>query len=52
MIGNCSKRFRSASTTIAGIELLRRIKQDQFDLGTLCLNGPTAPAVWNSVLAY
>jgi transposase-like protein len=46
------KRFRNASITIAGIELLRRIKKDQFDLGTLCLNGSTAPAVWNSVLAY
>lgn len=38
--------------TIAGIELLRPIKDAPFDLGALCLKGPTSPAVWNSVLAY
>ena len=45
------KNFDCAATTIASIELLRRIRQDQFALGRLNLNGQAAPAVWNSVLA-
>jgi len=45
------KNFACAATTIAGIELLRRIRKDQFALGRLNLNGQAAPAVWNSVLA-
>jgi hypothetical protein len=31
------KNFESATTTIAGIELLRRIRKDQFTLGILRL---------------
>jgi transposase-like protein len=46
------KRLRNASTTTAGIELLRRIKKIQSDLDTLRLIDPAAPAVWHSVLAY
>jgi len=45
------KNFACAATTITGIELLRRIRKDQFALGRLNLNGQAAPAVWNSVLA-
>jgi len=37
------KQFRSASITIAGIELMHRIRKGQFTLGR--------PAVWNAVLA-
>jgi transposase-like protein len=45
------KNFRSAATTIAGIELLRRIYKGQFALGHLCLKDKAAPAIWNAVLA-
>jgi transposase-like protein len=45
------KNFRSASTTIAGIELLRRLHKGQFALGRLRLKDKTAPAIWNAVLA-
>jgi transposase-like protein len=45
------KRFSNAAITIAGIELLRRIQKDQFNLRRLRLEGQTAPAVWNAVLA-
>jgi transposase-like protein len=31
------KRFRSAATTISGIELMHRIREGQFDLATLGL---------------
>jgi transposase-like protein len=37
------KRFRSASITIAGIELMRRIGKGQFKPGELRVNGTTAP---------
>ena len=39
------------SVTIAGIELLRRIRKDQFTLGSLRLKDHTVPALWNAVLA-
>jgi len=42
------KRFKNAATTIAGIELLRRIRKGQFNLGRLRLRGRRAPAVWDS----
>jgi hypothetical protein len=45
------KRFRSASITIAGIELMRRIRKGQFKLGKLRIKGKTASEVWNAVLA-
>ena len=45
------KRFRTAAVTIAGIELLRRIRKRQFNLRRLRLNGRGAPAIWNAVLA-
>jgi len=48
--------FRAASETlrtitIAGVELLRRIRKDQFNLGRLRLRDRRAPAVWEAVLA-
>jgi putative transposase len=39
------KRFRSAATTISGIELAHRIRKGQFDLAKLGLKGTAAPAV-------
>jgi transposase-like protein len=45
------KRFPNASTTIAGIELMNRIRKGQFNLGKLRINGKTAPDIWNAVLA-
>jgi hypothetical protein len=45
------KRFRSASITIAGIELMHRIRKGQFKLGKLRIKNKTAPEIWNAVLA-
>jgi transposase-like protein len=45
------KRFGTAAITIAGIELLRRIRKGQFNLGRLRLKARSTPAVWNAVLA-
>ena len=45
------KNFQSAATTIAGIELLRRIHKDQFALARLRLRDQNAPTIWNAVLA-
>jgi transposase-like protein len=45
------KRLRSASITIAGVELMHRIRKRQFKIGTLRVNGKTAPEIWNAVLA-
>ncbi|MEZ0606837.1 IS6 family transposase [Paraburkholderia sp. IW21] len=45
------KRFRSAATTISGIELTHRIRKGQFDLTKLGLKEATAPAAWNAVLS-
>jgi len=44
------KRFRSAATTISGIELMHRIRKGQFDLATLGLKDTAAAAGWNAVL--
>ena len=44
------KGFRNAAITIAGIELLHRIRKGQFGLRGLGVQGRTAPAVWNTVL--
>jgi transposase-like protein len=45
------KWFKTAAITIAGIELLRRIHEGQFNLGRLYLKDRTAPEVWNAVPA-
>ena len=45
------KHFRQAATTIAGIELMHRIRKGQFKLGRLGTKGNTAPKIWNAVLA-
>jgi transposase-like protein len=45
------KNFASAATTIAGVELLRRIHKAQFSFGRLRLKDQAAPAIWNAVLA-
>ena len=44
------KGFRNAAITIAGIELMHRIRKGQFGLGRLGVQGQAAPAVWNAVL--
>src|SRR5246127_911920 len=44
------KRFNNAAITIAGIELLHRIRKGQFRLGRLGGQDRAAPAVWNAVL--
>ena len=45
------KHFRRAATTIAGIELMHRIRRVQFKLGQLRVKNKTAPEIWNAVLA-
>jgi transposase-like protein len=45
------KNHDCATTTIAGIELLRRIGKNQFSLHRFRLKDQTAPAIWNAVLA-
>ena len=45
------KVFDQAAVTIAGVELLHRIRKDQFNLGRLRLKGQAAPAIWNAVLS-
>lgn len=45
------KRFRNASITIAGVELMHRIRKGQFKLGKLRVNEGRAPDIWNAVLA-
>jgi transposase-like protein len=44
------KRFRSAATTISGIELMHRIRKGQFELAMLGLKDTAAAAVWNTLL--
>jgi transposase-like protein len=44
------KHFRQAATTIAGIELMHRIRKGQFKLGRLRVKNKTAPEIWNAVL--
>jgi transposase-like protein len=44
------KDFRHAAITIAGIELMHRIRKGQFELGRRAVQGRTASAVWNAVL--
>ena len=45
------KQFKSATITIAGIELMHRIRKGQFALSRLDVQGQIAPAVWESALA-
>ena len=44
------KRFRNAAITIAGIELMHRIRKGQFSLRHLGLQGRAAPGVWDAAL--
>jgi hypothetical protein len=44
------KPFRNGAITIAGIELMHRIRKGQFALGHLELQGGAATAVWNAVV--
>jgi transposase-like protein len=45
------KNFDYAAITIAGVELLHRIRKGQFALHRLRLKDQAAPAIWNAVLA-
>ena len=45
------KHFQRASITIAGIELMHRIRKGQFKVGKLCIKANRAPEIWNAVLA-
>ena len=44
------KRFDKAAVTIAGIELMHRIRKGQFVFPTN-INEVATPAVWNTVLS-
>jgi transposase-like protein len=44
------KQFRHAAITIAGIELMHRIRKGQFGLRRLGVRGQAASAIWNAVL--
>jgi transposase-like protein len=44
------KQFRHAAITIAGIELMHRIRKGQFGLRRLRVRGRAAPAIWRAVL--
>lgn len=45
------KNYDSAVVTLAGVELLHRIRKQQFSLGRLRLKDQAASAIWNAVLA-
>jgi hypothetical protein len=45
------KRFRNAAITIAGVELMHRIRKGQFRLDRLRIKDGRAPEIWNAVLA-
>ena len=45
------KRFRNAAATIAGIELMHRIRKEQFNLATLELKDTATSTIWNAVLS-
>jgi transposase-like protein len=44
------KRLRNAAIVIAGVELMHRIRKEQFGL-PLNIKETAAPAVWNAVLS-
>lgn len=43
--------FRNAATTRSGVELIHRIRKDQFNLARLRLKDTTTPAAWTAVLS-
>jgi transposase-like protein len=45
------KSFGSATVTIRGVELMHRIRKEQFDLRTMVAHGRTTPEIWAAVLA-
>ena len=45
------ERFRSAATTISGIELIHRIRKGQFNLATLDFKDTATPTVGDAVLS-
>jgi transposase-like protein len=45
------KRFRTAWVTLAGIELMHRIRKGQINLAGLHFKNSTTPEVWNTVLS-
>ena len=45
------KRFRRAKITIPGIELLHRIRKNQFDLSKLSNHTDSATKMWDAGLA-
>ena len=45
------KVFSNAAITIAGVDLMRRIRKGQFNLGKLRIKEASAPAVWSAVLS-
>jgi transposase-like protein len=45
------KQFETAMVTIAGSDLLCRIRERQFDLRSQRLEVRSVPAIWNAVLA-
>jgi transposase-like protein len=44
------KQFRNAAITVAGIELMHRIRKGQFGLRRLGIQGGAAPRIWNAIL--
>ena len=44
------KQFRNAMITIAGIELMHRIRKGQFGLRRLRVQDGTASGIWNAIL--
>jgi hypothetical protein len=45
------KQFVNAASTIAGVELIHRIRKGQFALGRFRMSGAAAPDMRNAVLA-
>ena len=44
------KRFCNAATTIAGVELMHRVRKGQFALRHLGIHGGAVSAIWNKAL--
>jgi transposase-like protein len=44
------RRFRNVATTVAGIELIHRIRKGQFNLSIPVLKDALAPSAWNAAL--
>lgn len=44
------KRFHRAKVTVAGIELLHRVRKNQLNLGKVSKYAKLTPAIWNAVL--